>query len=95
MLTHQQICQAINSVAKDYSLTRAFYFGSYAEGKATENSDLDLLVEFARPSIPVWDLSGLKLDLQDILNTKVDIVHAPIPKDSILEVNKTVLAYEH
>ncbi|MCL1908606.1 MAG: nucleotidyltransferase domain-containing protein [Holophagaceae bacterium] len=95
MLTHEKICNAIASLADQYSLTRASYFGSYANGLATEKSDLDLLVEFTRPSVSVWHISGLKLDLQDILHTKIDVVHAPIPEDSYLIIDKTVLAYEN
>ena len=46
MLTHEQIVQAVAKAATEFPLTKVSYFGSYADGKATEESDLDLLVEF-------------------------------------------------
>ena len=93
MLTHEKICNAIASVADQYSLTRASYFGSYADGTATEQSDLDILVEFAKPVITFYDLIGLKLALEKLLELKVDVIRTPIPQKSTLIINKTVPAY--
>lgn len=95
LLTHKEICTAVERVADEFALTKASYFGSYAEGRATERSDLDLLVEFAEPSVSVLDVIGLKISLEEILGIGVDVVHAPIPKESILEISKTVEVYEN
>ncbi len=48
-------------------------FGSVARGENRENSDVDFLVEFEKGRT-LLDLIGLKLDLQDLLGTPVDIV---------------------
>jgi len=69
------------------------YFGSYADERATSESDLDLLIEFQKPRISLFMLSALKLDLEDLLNVSVDVIHAPLPKDSLLEVKEMVLVY--
>jgi hypothetical protein len=37
----------------------------------------------------------IKLDLEDILGINVDVIHAPIPDDSFLEIDKTVVVYEN
>ena len=50
-------------------------FGSVARGDARPDSDVDLLVEF-EPGRGLLDLSKLLLDLQDLLNCKVDVVTA-------------------
>ena len=72
-LTTAQLTQ-IQSFFTDKPVVKAWVFGSFARGTATENSDLDLLVEldYSRPI-------GLKyvemmLDLQDLLDKKVDLV---------------------
>lgn len=48
-------------------------FGSAARGEAGEESDLDLLVEF-EPGRSALDLAGLKLELEELLDRKVDVV---------------------
>lgn len=72
-LTTAQLAQ-IQTFFTDKPVVKAWVFGSFARGTATENSDLDLLVEldYSRPI-------GLKyvemmLDLQDLLHKKVDLV---------------------
>lgn len=48
-------------------------FGSVARGDARPDSDIDLLVEL-EPGRSLLDLSGLLLDLQDLLGCEVDVV---------------------
>lgn len=54
---------------------QAFVFGSYARNEATEQSDIDLLVELDYEKMT----SGLQfitmqLELQELLNRKIDLV---------------------
>lgn len=48
-------------------------FGSVVRGESRPDSDIDFLVEFD-PGRTLFDLIGLKLDLQDLLGTAVDVV---------------------
>jgi predicted nucleotidyltransferase len=48
-------------------------FGSVARGEASTDSDIDILVDL-EPKRSLLDLSGLLLDLQDLLGCKVDVV---------------------
>jgi len=93
MLTHEKICVAIAKAAKTHPIKRASYFGSYADGRATSESDLDLLVEFHKPRISLFVLSAIKLELEDLLSVPVDVIHAPIPKDSLIKPEKVIVAY--
>jgi len=52
---------------------RIAVFGSYATGEVNERSDIDFLVEFEKEA-DLLDQVGLKLDLQDLLERKVDVV---------------------
>ena len=56
-----------------YTVKRIAVFGSYAAGKVNERSDIDFLVEFEKEA-DLLDQVGLKLDLQDLLERKVDVV---------------------
>ena len=90
MLTHENIASAVRKAAEEFPLTKAEYFGSYADGLATEESDLDLLVEFNEPAVSILTIIGLKQYLEGALSKSVDIIHAPLPPGAIIEIGKTV-----
>ena len=71
-------------------MTNVEYFGSYAEGKATEKSDLDLLVEFDVPAVSILTIIKLKHYLEAELGNPVDLIHKPLPKGAIIEIGRTV-----
>ena len=69
----QSIKTKITPILEDQGVVKAAIFGSYATGEAKANSDIDLLVQLEdRKSL--FDLVGLKLDLEDALNKKVDLL---------------------
>ena len=94
MLTHEKIVEAVSKTVTQFSLKKVSYFGSYADGAATEQSDLDLLVEFARPDVSLWTIADLKHRLEDHLNVSVDVIHAPLPQGTLVKIGKTVAVYE-
>ncbi len=77
MDTHS-IREKIAPTLAQYGVTYAGVFGSFARGTATEESDIDLLIELTEP-IGVFRLVGLKYALEAILGRSVDIA----VKDSI------------
>lgn len=93
MLTIEQITDAASAVAKEFPITKIQLFGSYASGKNTPESDIDLLVEFTTDAVSLLTLSALKIRLEELLGISVDVVHAPIPEDSIIELDKVVPIY--
>lgn len=48
-------------------------FGSVARGEESKDSDIDILVELEKGR-SLLDLSGLLMDLQQLLGRKVDVV---------------------
>jgi predicted nucleotidyltransferase len=48
-------------------------FGSVARGEQRNDSDIDFLVDF-EPGRSLLDLTGLLVDLEDMLPCKVDVV---------------------
>jgi uncharacterized protein len=63
----------IRRLARRHGAMRLRIFGSHISGRATNKSDLDLLVDLA-PERDLLDLIGLKLDLEDLLGCRVDAV---------------------
>ena len=93
MLTHEEICNAVSEIATEFPIKYVSYFGSYAEGRQTDDSDLDLLIEFQLPGVSLFMLSAIKNVLEDLLKISVDVIHAPVPENSLLEIGKVVQVY--
>jgi predicted nucleotidyltransferase len=58
--------------ASEYGIERIGIFGSVARGEQTDDSDVDVCIE--SPSMSLFTLSGLYLNLEKILGTPVDII---------------------
>ena len=56
---------------KEYEVEQIGLFGSYARDEAREDSDIDIFVQM-KPDF--FKLVGLKQQIEDYFNTKVDIV---------------------
>jgi len=92
-MTVQDISAKIIPTLKSQGVVKAAIFGSYAKGDTKKNSDIDLLIEYGERK-SLLDLVGLKLDLEDILGRKVDLltygcIH-PLLKDIILKEQKII-----
>jgi predicted nucleotidyltransferase len=75
---------------QEYAVKRVGLFGSTARGTYTDNSDVDILVEFERPvGIEFIDLSYLH---ENELNRKVDVVSRKGIKDKYFkEIEKDIV----
>ena len=93
-MTITDIREAVVQVAPAYPVLNIDLFGSHANGEDTEDSDVDLLVYFDDKVASLFDLSGLKLDIQEKLHTKVDVVAGPLKENSYLTIDKRVRIYE-
>ena len=56
ILTIDQIRKTCGEIFKDYSVEYCYLFGSYAKGKATEKSDVDLLVAMPVDGMKFFEL---------------------------------------
>ena len=65
--------EEIMKIAAKHGACNVRIFGSLARGEAGENSDIDFLVEL-EPGRSLLDLSKLVVELEDLLNRKVDVV---------------------
>lgn len=65
--------EEILSVAKRHGASDLKVFGSVIRGEANENSDIDFLVAF-EDDRSLFDVIGLKQDLEEMLDRSVDVV---------------------
>jgi predicted nucleotidyltransferase len=84
----------IIDILRKHEVKRASLFGSVIKGEATEESDIDLLVEFEGEK-SLLDLAGLKIELEEILGKKVDVLTYkslhPLLKEKILGEQEAIL----
>jgi len=90
----EEIKRKAAPVLRRYDVARAAIFGSMARGDETQDSDIDLLVEFkGRKSL--LDLAGLKLELEELLGRQVDVVTYaslhPLLRNRILAEQRAIL----
>ena len=79
--------------AAERRIVRVDLFGSFAAGAMTEESDLDLLVEFATPHVGLFTLATVLETMEEATGMQVDIVQSPLPDDSLLEIERSVPLY--
>jgi hypothetical protein len=90
----EKIKEIILPILHSYGLTKAGLFGSAARGKMTKNSDIDILVE-VKEDLSLLDLVGLKIELEEALGRKVDLVEydtiKPLLKERIIKNQLAIL----
>ena len=93
MLTTEKITKTIESIAPKYGIRKVTLFGSRATKNFRENSDVDLIVEFETSTISLFVLAGLMNDLEEKFGVSVDIIHGPLKKDCMLEIEQGIEIY--
>jgi len=70
-----EIKTLIEPIAIEYNLPAVYLFGSYARGDATDNSDIDFLIDDNNSTLKsLFDIGGLFDDMMKVLSKKIDIV---------------------
>jgi len=74
-------------IIKKYNISRASLFGSIITGTMHADSDIDILVQLPEKAT-LFDMLGVKVDLEEQLGRKVDVVEyegiKPALKSNIL-----------
>ena len=92
MPTIKSIQNAATGLAKKYGIKNVRLFGSYADGTQNANSDIDLLVEFPESS-SYFDIYDFQFKMEQLTGKKVDVIPAPVPERSLLQINKEIMLY--
>jgi hypothetical protein len=72
----ENIITKIKGYFKNQPVIRAYLFGSFGRGQECYNSDVDLLVELDYSTHVGLEFIQMKLDLEHLLNKKVDLLSA-------------------
>ncbi|MFQ5706489.1 MAG: nucleotidyltransferase family protein [bacterium] len=95
-LTGQRILEILGEhrdVLRKYGVKRIGLFGSYVRGEQEENSDLDFLVEFAKPDFD--NFMDLAFSLEALFCRKVELItHGSLSPYIRPYVEKEVRWYE-
>jgi uncharacterized protein len=90
----QPVREKIIDILRKNGVRRASFFGSIVRGEMTEDSDVDLLVEFeGRRSL--LDLAHLKNELEDAVDRRFDLLTYkslhPLLRERILAEQVTII----
>ena len=72
-MSTQQMTQQIAEYFKTQPVQKVWIFGSFARGEETPDSDVDILI-VPDQMVGLFKLSGMHLDLQELLKMRVDLV---------------------
>jgi predicted nucleotidyltransferase len=74
----------IKAIASKHGAYNIRVFGSVARKNFTKDSDIDFLVNF-NPKTSLLDWCSLRLDLEDLLGTRVDVASEKTLKSALKE----------
>jgi uncharacterized protein len=79
---------AVHALARRHRAINPRLFGSVLHGRATTESDIDILVD-ALPGATLFDLGGLQVELEALFGVPVDLL---TPADLPMRFRESVLA---
>ena len=75
IFTLAEIKSRVLPVIQKYNIPAMYLFGSYARGEATEESDLDFLVDTTGTKLTsLLSLGELYCDLEEIFHKEIDLI---------------------
>ena len=93
-MTIEEIKERIIPILGRSGIKKAAIFGSLAKGEVKPDSDVDILVEI-KSDMSLIDFIGIKIELEEALKMKVDLVEyetiKPIIKERILAEQVVIL----
>lgn len=79
VLDIEEIRKKLNPILKTYGVKFCYLFGSYAKGKATPSSDVDLLVSTSLSGLRFY---GFVEDIRSTLHKRVDVLDSEQLRDN-------------
>ncbi len=90
----EDVKKKVVPILKHHGIKKAGLFGSVVRGELTGESDIDILVEIDE-DISLLDFVGIKLEIEEKLGRKVDLVEysaiKPLLKENILKEEVAIL----
>jgi len=89
VLSKEEIRERVIPIAAKYDVAHVDIFGSYANGNATPESDVDFLVEFSPDSLPsIFEVMGFQEELKRSLGLDVDVVTLPLVNPKRISIGR-------
>jgi predicted nucleotidyltransferase len=76
--------EEILAIAARHGARNVRVFGSVARGEASEDSDVDFLIEVSGPTTP-WFPGGLVFELENLLGRRVDVAEVDALREPVRE----------
>ena len=94
MLTIESIRTIVSEIGKKYVIKKAYLFGSYAKGKANNDSDVDIIIEKGELNT-YKDYFYMCEELEKELGTNVDLLTSDSIRPNFFEriKNDRILLY--
>ena len=75
MYSIKQIKEKVAPICEQWQIGKLLLFGSYARGDATDDSDIDILVDRTGTNLKsLFDMGGLYNDLNEVLGKQIDLI---------------------
>lgn len=74
ILTLDEIREKIRPVCEKYKISKVWIFGSYADGTARPDSDIDLIINETEKIKSLLDMVDTKDDFKKALNKEIDLI---------------------
>ena len=84
ILSNEHIKEVVTNFFKDKPVNKVWLFGSYARGEATDESDIDVMVDIDKSILIGLQFFGWYSDLEEKFHKKVDLVKVGGIKQRIL-----------
>ena len=85
-----EIIKKIVDYLKKHKAIEIGVFGSFARNEMTDNSDIDVLVEYSRGTT-IFDIVRMKQELFELIGRKIDLVSKRAVRKRIMENIQTDL----
>lgn len=72
-MSKEAIIQQLAEYFQTQPVLKVWLFGSYSRGEQREDSDVDILI-VPEQGVGLFKLSGMHLDLQNLLKLRVDLI---------------------
>ena len=88
VLPIDEIREGVTSICTRFTVDACYLFGSYAKGKATKESDVDLMIVSSVEGIDYYELAGL---LEESLGKKVDLIRLEVATQNPKLLNEILI----
>lgn len=83
-MSKADIISTIINYLKQYKVKEIGIFGSFVRDEMTDTSDIDVLVDYPR-GITLFDVVKMKLELEEMIGRKVDLVSKNAVRKRIMD----------